>query len=83
MVDIQRSITTLKYEMEALQKRQDYGITIMETILDKLSSSVDSPAVNGSVMIYDIISKNNDEELEKMEEKLTTDRSYRNQLVIL
>lgn len=80
MVGIQRTITTLKYEIELLQKRQDYGISLMQAFLDKLSSSPDSTA--GSIVYCNIICIDNYDDLEKMEEKLTTDRSYRNQVVI-
>lgn len=78
---VTRSLTNIKFEIESIQKRQDSFHTLIETYLEKLSNSSTQPAVWDSDIFHEIMYIENDNELQVMEDKLATDKSYRNQVV--
>lgn len=77
-----RSLTNIKYEIESIQKRQDSFRDLLETYFEKLSNpSTNHSSIWDSDIFHEIICIENDNQLELMEEKLTTDKSYKNQVV--
>lgn len=79
---VTRSLTCIKYEIESIQKRQDSFHTLLETYVEKLSNPSILPAGNwDSDVFYELVCIENINELEMMEERLVTDKSYRNQVV--
>jgi len=80
---VTRSLTNIKYEIESIQKRQDSFRELLETYFEKLSnpSTHHHSSIWDSDMFNEIICIENDDQLELMEEKLTTDKSYKNQVV--
>jgi len=79
---VTRSLTNIKYEIESIQKRQDSFRELIETYFEKLSHpSTHHSSIWDSDVFHEIICIENDYELEIMEEKLNTDKSYKNQVV--
>ncbi|KAL5246089.1 hypothetical protein ACI65C_013497, partial [Semiaphis heraclei] len=80
---VTRSLTNIKYEIESIQKRQDSFRDLLETYFEKLSNpSTNHSSIWDSDIFHEIICIENDNQLELMEEKLTTDKSYKNQVMV-
>lgn len=69
-----RSITSMKYEIESVNKRLDVYQSLLESINDKLSyTSFSTINVVSEKYENDMICINNNEDLKKMEDFLTND----------
>ncbi|XP_025192773.1 uncharacterized protein LOC112592846 [Melanaphis sacchari] len=80
---VTRSLTNIKYEIESIQKRQDSFRELLESYFEKLSNpSTHHSSIWDSDVFHEIICIENDNQLELMEEKLTTDKSYKNQVIV-
>jgi len=79
---VTRSLTNIKYEIESIQKRQDSFRELFEIYFERLSNpSTHHSSIWDSDVFHEIICIENDNELEIMEEKLITDKSYKKQVV--
>ncbi|CAI6353126.1 unnamed protein product [Macrosiphum euphorbiae] len=80
---VTRSLTNIKYEIESIQKRQDSFRELLETYFEKFSNpSTHHSTIFDSDVFNEIICIEYDNELEIMEEKLMTDKSYKNQVIV-
>ncbi|XP_060857845.1 uncharacterized protein LOC132935339 [Metopolophium dirhodum] len=82
---ISRSMTNMKYEIESVNKRLDSFYSLLETINDKLNSNNAFSNLDNVFDNYenDIICIDNNDDLEKMEDKLTNDRQYKAYVIVL
>ena len=73
----------MKYEIEGVQKRLDSMASLLEKIHDKIENPSTSSLNNIHNVINDmeIISIDNSESLDVMEERLTNDKLFRTQMV--
>jgi len=73
----------MKYEIEGVQKRLDSMASLLEKIHDKIENLSISSSNNIHDVISDmkIISIDNSESLDVMEERLTNDKPFRTQMV--
>jgi len=74
----------MKYEIESVNKRLDSFYSLLETINDKLNSNNAFSNLDNVLDNYEneIICIDNNDDLEKMENKLTNDRQYKAYVVI-
>lgn len=79
---VTRSLTCMKYEIEVVQKRLDSMVTLIEKIHDKIENpSISSLNLHNVISDMEIISIDNNESLDVMEERLTNDKPFRTQMV--
>lgn len=73
----------MKYEIEGVQKRLDSMASLLEKIHDKIENPSISSLNNIHNVISDmeIISIDNSESLDVMEERLTNDKPFKTQMV--
>jgi len=72
----------MKYEIEVVQKRLDSMVTLIEKIHDKIENpSISSLNLHNVISDMEIISIDNNESLDVMEERLTNDKPFRTQMV--
>lgn len=69
----------MKYDIDFMNKRVDAIYVLLESINDKLSNNMVSTTINNSTESYidDLVSIDNDDDLEKMEDKLTNDKQFK------
>ncbi|XP_029347895.1 uncharacterized protein LOC115034692, partial [Acyrthosiphon pisum] len=80
---VTRSLTCIKYEIEVVQKRLDSMATLIEKIHDKIENpSISSLNLHNVISDMEIISIDNNESLDVMEERLTNDKPFRTQMVL-
>lgn len=75
----------MKYEIESVNKRLDSFYSLLETINDKLNSNTTFSTLDNNVSDKyqdDLIRIDNNDDLEKMEDKLTNDKQYKAYVVI-
>lgn len=79
-----RSIISMKYEIESINKRLDINQSLLESINNKLNYTSTS-TINVTCEKYenDLICINNNTNLEKMEDMLTNNREFRGFVVIV
>lgn len=80
---VKRSLTTLKYDVENINRRIDGIETSLETILNKIVSQPINSYLNTGGNDEEIIYIENDSDLEVMEEKLANDPLYRSTVVCI
>jgi len=74
---LKRSLTTLKYDVENVQRRLDGLETILEKISEKLVMQPNTSIMMTNTSDEDIIFIENETDLNKMEDKLINDPLYR------